>query len=72
LDLVAKSASESSVEQAAIITEFFDRVLTAESLIRFNLLIVDKERVVTTETLGEITGWLVEQYSDRPNQQPED
>jgi hypothetical protein len=45
--------------------------LTAESLVRFDKLIVDKERVVTTETLGEITGWLVEQYGDRPEEQPE-
>jgi hypothetical protein len=54
-----------------MITDFFSSVLVEESLGRFNNLIVDKERVVTTETLAEITGWLVEQYGDRPNQQPE-
>lgn len=72
LDMVAKSGSTDAAEQAGMINEFFSSVLTAESLLRFNFLIVDKERVVTTETLGEITGWLVEQYADRPNQQPED
>ena len=71
LDLVAKSSSENSADQALVITEFFSSVLTAESLIRFNALVVDKDRVVTTETLGEITGWLIEQYADRPNPQPE-
>lgn len=71
LDLVAKSSSENSADQAIVINEFFSSVLTAESLIRFNSLVVDKERVVTTETLGEITTWLIEQYADRPNQQPE-
>lgn len=71
LDLVAKSASENSADQAIVVNDFFSSVLTAESLVRFNALVVDKERVVTTETLGEITGWLIEQYGDRPNQQPE-
>lgn len=71
LDIVAKSASKDPVEQASMITEFFGSVLTAESLIRFDSLIVDKEKIVTTETLGEITGWLVEQYADRPEEQPE-
>jgi hypothetical protein len=33
---------------------------------------MDKETIVTTETLAEITSWLIEQYADRPNQQPED
>lgn len=71
LDLVGKSSSEIPSEQAAIITEFFDSALVDESLERFNALIVDKEKVVTTETLGEITGWLIEQYSSRPEEQPE-
>jgi hypothetical protein len=71
LDMVAKSGTAEAAEQAAIINDFFSTVLTAESLVRFNALLVDKDRVVTTETLGEITGWLVEQYADRPNQQPE-
>jgi hypothetical protein len=71
LEMVAKSSSESSADQANMINEFFSQVLLEESLERFNALIVDKERVVTAETLGEITGWLVEQYGERPNPQPE-
>jgi|TARA_B110000977_G_scaffold200698_1_gene292192 hypothetical protein len=71
LDIVARSSSENTADQAAVINDFFSHVLLEESLERFNALVVDKERIVTAETLGEITGWLVEQYSDRPNQQPE-
>jgi hypothetical protein len=71
LDLVGRSNSKESSDQASMITDFFTSVLLDESLERFNKLIVDKERVVTTETLADITGWLVEQYGDRPNQQPE-
>ena len=71
LDMVARSNSDNSADQASMINEFFSHALINESYERFNSLIVDKERVVSAETLGEITGWLVEQYGDRPNPQPE-
>lgn len=71
LNIVAKSNSDNAADQANVINDFFSQVLVDESLARFNALVVDKERIVTTETLGEITSWLVEQYSERPNQQPE-
>lgn len=71
LEMVAKSSSENAADQANMVTDFFTQALTDESLTRFNALISDKERIVTAETLGEITGWLVEQYGDRPNPQPE-
>ena len=72
LDLVAKSTSEDPAVQASVIDSFFSKVLQDESLERFNLLLEDKEKIVTTETLAEITTWLIEQYGERPNQQPED
>lgn len=71
LNIVAKSNSDNPADQATVINDFFSQVLVDESLKRFDALVVDKERIVTTETLGEITSWLVEQYSERPNQQPE-
>lgn len=71
LDIVAKSSSDDAGDQASVINDFFSQVLLDESLERFNVLITDKEKVVSTETLGEITGWLIEQYADRPNPQPE-
>lgn len=72
MDLVSKSQSEDSIEAMGTITKFFDSVLVDESIERFNALLEDKERIVTMETLGEIIGWLVEEYSGRPNQQPEE
>jgi hypothetical protein len=71
LDMIAKSSSDDAAEQASIVTDFFAQVLEDESLERFNALVTDKHRIVTTETLAEITSWLIEQYADRPNQQPE-
>lgn len=72
MDLVSKSQSEDSIEAMNTISKFFSSVLVDESLERFDALLEDKERIVTMETLGEIIGWLVEEYSGRPNQQPED
>jgi hypothetical protein len=73
LDLVAKStgASDDPGESAKIISEFFTLVLLPESNARFDALTNDPDRIVNVETLGEIVGWLVEQYSDRPTPRPE-
>lgn len=52
-----------------IIEKFFVAVLEPESYERFNALLHDPEKIVPVEDLGEITGWLVEQYSGRPTQE---
>lgn len=71
LSLVKDSASDNLVVAADTIEKFFAQVLTDESLERFNALTLDKDRIVTTETLGEIVGWLLEEYAGRPETQPE-
>ena len=70
IDLVRDANSDDPVKQSASIELFFGSVLEDESLVRFNALLTDKHRIVSTETLGEIVGWLVEQYGDRPEAQP--
>lgn len=72
LDLIAKSGSDDASVSAEIMSSFFDYVLVDESAKRFDKLIHDKEKIVHVETLSEIVAWLIEQYGDRPNQQPED
>jgi hypothetical protein len=72
MDLVSKSQSEDSIEAMGVVSTFFDKVLVDESMTRFNVLLEDKERIVTMDTLGEIISWLIEEYSGRPNQQPEE
>lgn len=72
LDLVAKSSDdENPGAAAAVISKFFKTVLVAESYDRFDALATDPDRIVDVEMLGEIVGWLVEQYSDRPTSRPE-
>lgn len=72
LDLVARSADDQNPgAAAAVISDFFKTVLVEESYERFNALATDPDRIVDVEMLGEIVGWLVEQYSDRPTSRPE-
>lgn len=71
LDFIQRANSEDSTENAKIIQILFDKVLTAESFLRFDALLEDKNRIVTIETLSEIVGWLISEYSARPEEQPE-
>jgi hypothetical protein len=50
---------------------FFRSVLTHESLVRFDALLDSKETVVSLETLTDISAWLIEEYTNRPEVQPE-
>ena len=67
---LVKSASD-PVEGSEAITKFFDVVLEDESRVRFDALCNDPEKIVTVETLGEITGWLLSEYAERPTSRPE-
>lgn len=71
LDFVIKSASDSPADSAQLVEDFFNTVLKADNRDRFNALVSDPERVVTVETLAEITSWLMEAYTNRPEKQPE-
>ena len=71
LDIVASSSDTTGTGVANTINQFFEKCLVPESYVRFNALLENPDKIVTVETLGEITAWLVEEYSSRPTQQPE-
>lgn len=71
LNLVAKSGGDNPADSADAVTGFFKTVLTEESMIRFDILAEDPNRIVSMQTLTEIIEWLVEQYTDRPTERPE-
>lgn len=71
LDLVSKTRSDDPATSAGIITEFFSYVLEDESYVRFDALLNDKYKIVSVDTLGEITGWLMGEYTNRPTEGPE-
>ncbi len=69
IDLVAKTQDAKNPAKAATaIPEFFEAVLLDESWERFNALIHSKDKIVRLEKLGDISGWLVEQFADRPEE----
>jgi hypothetical protein len=69
--MVAAASSENSSDAASLVTGFFGKALMPESYERFNALL-ESDKIVTVESLGEITSWLVEQYSGRPTAGPTD
>lgn len=71
LELVADSSGDDAVKSAAVIDKFFSYVLEDESYERFDALLRDKHKIVSVDSLAEITGWLVEEYTNRPESQPE-
>lgn len=70
LDIVANSDEDNPSSVAQTMTDFFGRALKPESYERFSALLEDPDRIVTVETLGEITAWLVEEYTARPTEEP--
>jgi len=72
LNMVKDSQDPDGAAAASIITDFFGKVLVPESYERFETLINSPDKIVTVETLGEITSWLIQEYTSRPEKQPED
>lgn len=71
LDMVTTASSDDQGAATAVIMNFFGATLTPESKKDFDSLLATEDKIVTVETLGEITAWLVEQYSSRPIVGPE-
>lgn len=71
IELVKKADSEDAAQSATMILGFFEDVLLEESYTRFDALISSTDKVVEVETLAEIVGWLMEEYTNRPEAHPE-
>jgi len=71
LTLVGDAASNDASRQAGMIEKFFKTVLVPASYEDFDELTTSEDNIVTIETLGEIIGWIVEQYTNRPTSRPE-
>lgn len=72
LALAANSEETSGAAAVQTINEFMDSALKPESLERFKNLLKDPERIVSVETLADITSWLVEEYTARPTKESSD
>lgn len=65
IELVRQADSEDPSKTAELILTFFEEVLEEESYERFDALLSSK-KIVRVETLAEIMGWLMEEYTNRP------
>lgn len=71
LEIVANMDADDSGYVAKTVSKFFEYTLIPESYERFDALLHDPDKIVTVETLGEITTWLLSEYTERPTQRPE-
>jgi hypothetical protein len=71
IDIAKMSSGEDTLAAIESLEKFFELALFKEDLERFNALLVDPERVVSLEMLNDIVAWLMEVYTERPNQLPE-
>lgn len=71
MNLASGSNSDDPGQAVKTIDSFFNYVLLEESNKRFQELLVDEHRIVSMETISDIVSWLIEEYTERPNQQPE-
>lgn len=61
--------TDDPTKAAAAIPFFFSKVLTPESYKKFDALLESDDVIVEVETLAEIAGWLMEEYTNRPEEQ---
>ena len=67
LDFVRRADSESGGSAADAIVDFLEDSIADDSeRTQFITMIRDPDVIVEVETLGEIAGWLIEQYTTRP------
>lgn len=68
LEFIQLTQSDDTTDAALAMELFFQKVLKPESAARFESLAKDPERIVSVQTLAEIVGWIMEEYSNRPTQ----
>jgi len=66
LDFVRRADSNSGSVAAEAIIQFLEDSLEEPDRERFVAMIRDPDVIVEVETLGEMAGWLIEQYTSRP------
>ena len=71
MNLASGANADDPSAAAKTIDDFFKYVLLEESNERFQALLIDPDRIVSMETISDIVAWLIEEYTNRPNQQPE-
>lgn len=70
LEFVAAADSDSGGAAAGALYSFFENCMEPDEYARFRALLKDPKIIIDMETIGEIAGWLVEEYTTRPTKRP--
>lgn len=70
LDFIA-AAEDGASGAAAKIIPFFESVLPAAEFTKFSAQLKSEDEIIEIETLSEIVGYLIEEYTERPTQESE-
>lgn len=70
LEFVSKADSESGGAAAGALYGFFEDAMDPSEYIRFVDYLKSPDIIIEMSLIGDIAGWLVEQYTDRPTQAP--
>lgn len=68
LKFIALSSRDVRGADASALYTLFQDVLEPESYVRFDTLMKSDEYIIEMETLGDISTWLIGEYSNRPTQ----
>ena len=72
IELGKRARSEDPTEAFDVMIELFEVALEEESLGRFEDMLEDVENPLTMDQIADITAFLIEEYSERPEEQRED
>lgn len=70
LEFIA-AAETGSAGAAAKILPFFEDVLPEPDLVKFMAHLKSKDEIVELETLSDLVGYLIEEYTERPTEESE-
>jgi len=70
LEFVSKADSENGGAAAGALYSFFEDAMEPNEYVRFMDYLKSPDVIIDMETIGDIAGWLVEQYTARPTQGP--
>lgn len=71
LEFVSHADSESGGAQAGALYGLFEDCMEPKEYERFRAYLNQPDLIIEMTTIGDIASWLVEEYTARPTQQPE-
>lgn len=70
LNFVARASGDDGGAAAGALDDFFAKAMESDEFKRFKEHLENPRIIIDMEKLGEIAGWLVEEYTTRPTQPP--